>query len=280
MPSVGELRTLGIRLLAKTSYSPALDTDMMLCNVLGVERAYLLAHPEYGLTDQQAAGFERLFMRALAEEPVAYILGKRGFYDREFTVTPDVLIPRPETELLLEQALAWAQAHDVKTAADIGTGSGALAVTFAAHVPGAAVYAVDLSRAALDIARENAETHAVGGRITFLEGDLLAPLIVQGVKLDLLMANLPYIPNTEVPELAVSRHEPMLALNGGDDGLDLVRRLLASVREVCKPGALVLLEIGARQGKTALALAQVLQPQSAVILPDYAEHDRILRIEL
>jgi release factor glutamine methyltransferase len=159
---------------------------------------------------------------------------------------------------------------------DVGTGSGALAVTFAKHAPQAQVYATDVSPAALDVARRNAEKH--GANVTFLQGDLLAPLIERNIRVNLVMANLPYIASDELQTLAVSRHEPRLALDGGADGLDLIRRLLAQIPMICNPNALILLEIGAGQGGAALALVQeVLQPKSAAVLHDYAELDRIVR---
>src|SRR5690606_6940580 len=137
---------------------------------------------------------------------------------------------------------------------DVGTGSGALAVTFAAHVPDAQVYAIDISPGALDVARRNAIEHGVAERITFLQGDLVTPLIERGIQVDLVMANLPYIAAGELPELAVSRYEPLLALDGGADGLDLIRRLVAQLPLVCRPRALALLEIGADQGEAVLKL--------------------------
>lgn len=259
----------------------SLDAHVLLGEVLGVDRAYLLAHPETVLTPEQAARFAAWVARCAAGEPVAYILGRRAFYDREFWVTSDVLIPRPETELLLENALAWVDAQGERplTAADIGTGSGALAVTLAANRPRIGVHAVDISAAALAVARRNAERHRV--QISFHEGDLLTPLIERGIRIDLIMANLPYIASDEVPQLAVSHYEPTLALDGGSDGLELVRRLLEQVPQAANPGALVLLEIGAGQGAAALQLAaDLLDAQDAELLLDYAGHDRIIRIRL
>ncbi len=260
----------------------SLDAHVLLGDVLGVDRADLLAHPEAPLTSEQAEQFAAWVARCAAGEPVAYILGRRAFYDRDILVTPDVLIPRPETELLLEQALTLSDRK--LTVADVGTGSGALAVTFAANQPGAQVYATDISPAALAVARRNAERSGVG--VCFYEGDLLAPLIERGVKLDLIMANLPYIASDELATLAVSRYEPHLALDGGADGLDLIRRLLAQIPQAVSPGALLLLEIGAGQGAAALELVeqslsqQALKPKRAEVIPDYAGLDRIVRAEL
>lgn len=256
----------------------SLDAHVLLGAALGVDRAYLLTHPEALLTSEQVERFAGWVTRCAAGEPVAYILGRRAFFDRDFAVSSDVLIPRPETELLLENALAWVGEQSI-TAADIGTGSGALAVTLAANRPTADVYAVDISPAALEVARGNAARHRA--RVTFFEGDLLTPMIERGIRLDLIMANLPYIPAGELPDLAVTRYEPRLALDGGTDGLVLIRRLLGQVPQVAKPGALVLLEIGAGQGEAVLALArQVLKPQDAALILDYAGLDRIIRVQL
>ena len=277
--SISRIRHDAIQRLKSVSPSPALDADILLAEVLGTDRAYLLAHGDQSLTAEQQRCFADSLERAANGEPLAYILGRRAFYDLEFRVTPDVLIPRPETELLLEQALEWAKDRSPVTAVDVGTGSGALAVTFAKHTPLAQVYATDISAAALKVARENAEHH--GANVTFLQGDLLMPLLESAVRLDLVMANLPYIPSGEVPDLAVSRYEPSLALDGGSDGLDLVRRLLAQAPQVCSPGALLLLEIGAGQGAAVMALAeQMLHPQDTTLLYDYAGFDRIVRVEL
>lgn len=260
---------------------PGLDAQVLLCAVLGVERAHLFTHPEQTLTADQQRQFDAFLTRRAAGEPVAYLVGRRGFYDLEFIVTPDVLIPRPETEHLVEQALAYLAVNPSAQVVDVGTGSGAIAVTVAAHAPAATIYAVDISAAAVNIARRNAEANRVADRITFFEGDLLTPLIERHLKVDAVLANLPYIASDVLPTLAVSKHEPHLALAGGGDGLVLVRQLLAQMPSVCRPGALALLEIGADQGAASLALARSnLNLTSAEVLPDYAGHDRLLQLRL
>jgi release factor glutamine methyltransferase len=275
--------------LSPISDSPSGDAQVLLCHVLGVERAWLLAHPEHVLTPEQSALFEALVARCAAGEPLPYVLGRRAWYDRDFIVTPAVLIPRPETELLLEQALAWSNNHG-GVAVDVGTGSGILAVTFAALRPAWAVHAVDVSQAALDVARRNAELHGVAERITFHQSDLLttsplSPLSIleRGFRGEvlLLMANLPYIPSADAAALPVARHEPLLALDGGADGLDLIRRLLRQAQMRMRPDGLILLEIEARQGSAVMALANEAFPTAAVtVLRDYAGHDRIVRVDL
>ncbi|MBZ0284817.1 MAG: peptide chain release factor N(5)-glutamine methyltransferase [Anaerolineae bacterium] len=263
--------------LQSASDSGSLDAHVLLAAVLGVERAYLLAHPEQPLTHDQQIRYEAFIDRCAAGEPLAYILGRRAFFDREFIVTPDVLIPRPETEHLLEAALTFAHQHPLCVGVDVGTGSGALAVTLAALSPTATIHAVDFSPAALNIARQNAILHQAN--VQFWEGDLLTPLVERGIKVDLVMANLPYIASGDLPTLAVTRYEPRLALDGGADGLDLVQRLLQQAPAICNPGALLLLEIGAEQGAAAAAIAQSAFPDAAVtILKDLAGLDRIIQI--
>jgi release factor glutamine methyltransferase len=265
--------------LNPVSESASLDAQVLLGHVLGRDRAYLLAHGEQSILSDLCAYYVTLIERAAAGEPLPYILGRRAFYDREFTVSPEVLIPRPETEILLEAALDFARSHANSVAVDVGTGSGAIAVTLAANCPAAAVYATDISSFALKVAGFNADKH--NATVTFFEGDLLMPLLERNIKVDLLLANLPYIASGDIPSLAVSRYEPILALDGGADGLDLVRRLLQQAPDVCNPGACLLLEIGADQGVAGLALAQQTFPDAqAQILKDYAGLDRIVRIDL
>lgn len=264
--------------LADVSETSGSDVQRLLRTVLKVERAWLMAHPEQELDPSQVEAFARLVERAAVGEPLPYILGTWGFYDREYCVTPDVLIPRPETELLLEQALVFV-GEDAITAVDVGTGSGVLAVTLAALRPLTRVYATDVSRPALAVAAKNAAFH--GAQVSFFEGDLLQPLIEQRLRCRLILANLPYIPGEEVSRLQVSRYEPRLALDGGPDGLEIIRRLLAQIPAVADADALILLEIMAGQGGALAAEVEARLPEAVVeILPDYAGHDRIARIRI
>lgn len=267
---------------AKQRIGSALDAQLLLCSVLGVSQAHLFTYPEQTITAEQAQAYEVLVTRAAAHEPFAYIVGRRAFYDLDLMVTPDVLIPRPETELLLERALEWAKDHPAMQVVDVGTGSGALAIAFARHVPHATVHAVDMSEGALSVALQNADTYGLAERIQFHHGDLLDGFLGRSLKFDIVMANLPYIPSEVIDTLDsnVRDHEPRLALDGGADGLDLVRRLLSQVREVCHPHALILLEIGAEQGQATLEIAKSIQPAHAEVIKDYAQHDRIVEIQL
>ncbi len=257
-------------------------------HVLGLSRAQVLARPEHRLTADQAAVYAALVARVAAGEPLAYLTGRREFCGLDFEVDQNVLVPRPETELLVELALKLSPAP--RRLVDVGTGSGCIAVTLAARLPGAAITAVDVSPAALRLARRNAERHGVAGRIRFaladllkeipssINGELSFPLIELG-GFDLLAANLPYIDSDELKTLPVAAHEPRLALDGGPGGLRLVERLLGQARGALRPGGTALLEIGAGQGPRAGALAQVAFPGAGVrVHPDLAGLDRVLEI--
>ncbi|MDE2750156.1 MAG: peptide chain release factor N(5)-glutamine methyltransferase [Chloroflexota bacterium] len=255
-----------------------LDAQTLLAHVLGVDRAFLFAHADDRLTETQAAAFRSALERRAAGEPIAYITGRKGFYDLDLLVSPAALIPRPETELLLEEALRLSEERPAISVADIGTGSGALAVTFARQRPAATVFATEICGEALAIARGNAQRSGV--TMNAFQGDLAAPLIERGIRVDLLMANLPYIAADELDALAVSRFEPRLALDGGPDGLLLIRRLLSQTPAVCHAGAWILLEIGAGQGEAVARLVKGRLDVDCDILKDYAGLDRIARIRL
>ena len=258
----------------EASDSPDLDAQVLLAHTLEADRSFLFAHGEYELDPSQYRAFQSLVERRAAGEPSAYIIGRCGFYDLELIVTPAVLIPRPETELLLEEALRLTQSMSAATVADIGTGSGALAITLSRHRPQCEVYASDISADALEIARQNAKRYAAN--VTFFGGNLAQPLIDRRIKADVLMANLPYIDSDELNSLPVSRWEPRQALDGGADGLHVIRELLAQLPHVCAPGAQVLLEIGADQGQAVSTLIRDHLNSESTVLNDYAGLDRIV----
>ncbi len=260
------------------SDSPDLDAQILLMRALDSDRAFLFTHPEHKLMPKQWREYQNWLARRAAGEPVAYILGSTGFYDIDLRVNPAVLIPRPESELLLEEALRLTAHAPNIVVADIGTGSGALAIAYKRRHPQCAVYATDICAAALAVAQENARQNKVSLR--FLQGDLAQPLIERGIQVDLLMANLPYIASDELPQLAVGSYEPRLALDGGADGLDGIRVLLAQTAVICSPGAHVLLEIGAGQGEAVKRLTRERCGVEADILRDYAGLDRIVRLIL
>ena len=256
---------------------PHVEAELLLAHLLHQPRAYLWAHPEAALTPQQAADYAACVQRRAAGEPLPYITGQIEFFGLTFTVTPDVLIPRPETETLVEAALAWLKAHPDAVAVDVGTGSGCIAAALAVHAPALRLYAIDISPAALRVARANAERHTVAEHITFLEGDLLTPL---PEAVDLIVSNPPYVTDDEWDALPLSvRQEPRTALLAGADGLDAIRQLLAQAQTRLRPGGLMLVEIGERQGEAAQALARAAFPKANVtILSDLAGKDRVLRI--
>ncbi|MHB0939828.1 MAG: peptide chain release factor N(5)-glutamine methyltransferase [Armatimonadota bacterium] len=258
MPTIHELLSEAIpRLQAAGVDTPRLDAEVLLAHVLGRERAWVWAHPEVVLSAADEERFRALLERRLQREPLAYLLGEREFYGRPFFVTPAVLVPRPETELLVEAVVQWARERGAATLADVGAGSGAIAVTLALELPRAQIVAVDLSSAALEITRRNAERHGVLDRLTLLEGDLLAPVRQAGVApLDAVVANLPYIAEedylTLMPE--VREHEPALALRAEEGGLALIRRLIAQAPPLLARDGLLALEVGAGQADAVVDL--------------------------
>jgi release factor glutamine methyltransferase len=221
---------------------------------------------------------ENLIGRRLGGEPLPYILGYWEFYGLEFQVTSQVLIPRPETELLVEEALKWLRAHPGRRrAADVGAGSGCISITLAQRVPDLRITALDTSRDALSVARHNASRLAPDRLIFLVQSDLLSA--VNG-PYDLVCANLPYIPSEILAGLEVSQHEPVLALDGGEFGLDLITRLLQSAPLWLADGGLLLLEIESGQGKIVPEIASQYLPQSRIqLLHDLAGHPRLVSIE-
>lgn len=248
----------------------------MLSYVTGLDRAGL--YREWGrvLTAEEEALYQGCIGRRLAGEPVAYIIGNKEFMGLDFAVDPSVLIPRPETELLVEIALERLPPFPIII--DAGTGSGAIAVSLAFFHRGAEVYATDCSPEALEVARHNAARHGVEERIHFYGGDLLEPLKdhAPGGQVDLVAANLPYIAESDIPVLPreVGLFEPLAALDGGPRGLKHYRRLIPQAGAFLKPGGFLLMEIGCRQAQGIIALLDPLQWE-AVVLKDLSGLDRL-----
>jgi len=261
----------------------ALEAEVLLRHALGLERAQFYARLSEEISPDGRTAFEALLARRLRREPAAYIIGRREFYGLELEVTSAAPIPRPETELLVEEALAQArrlqstcpEPHIV----DVGTGCGAIALALAMRLPAARVTAIDTSQAALDLARRNAARLGLSERVRFALGDLLSPLEEAA---DIVVANLPYVPSGEWERLPpeIRCHEPRAALDGGPDGLRLIARLLDEApAHVRSPGALVL-EIGYDQGAAVAALAHKAFPGSAIaVKQDLASLDRAVLIE-
>ena len=253
--------------------------------VAQISRAHLFAHLDQPLDEAAAARFEAYLQRRLAHEPSAYITGHREFYGLDFLVTPDTLIPRPETETLVDAAIelvtrraVGAQHAPPLLIADVGAGCGAIAVALA--LPDATVYALDASPAALAVVAANARRHGVADRVACRQGDLLTPL---DAAVDLIVANLPYVKTDDWRDLApeVRDHEPRLALDGGADGLDLIRRLLAQAPAYLRPGGGLCLEFGDGQEEALLTLGQAAFPQATLSVErDLAGRPRVLVLSL
>ena len=278
--------TAGIAALRQANIdSPELDAELLLAHTVGIDRSRLFAQASVPLAPDLLASYQTLLQRRARHEPLAYLTGRRWFFGREFLVTPDVLIPRPETEMLVEMGLAWLQARPRAglSVVDVGAGSGAIAVSLAAEAVrmlwDVRVFATEASRAALAVAQANAARHDVEGRIVFLAGDLLRPL---PEPVDLILANLPYIPTAGLAGLMpeVRDHDPRAALDGGPDGMAVIERLLAEAPPYLRPGAAIFLEVGFDQGERALAHAARRFPMAILALHrDLSGHDRVLSIQ-
>ena len=251
MPNLSEAITEGAARLEHSEVAEARRTaGVLLCHVLGIERTHLLTGSDESISEANYELFFRLVDRRAAGEPLQYITGHQEFYGLDFIVTPDVLIPRPETEFLVERVLKLLE--ESKQASplivDVGTGSGCIAVSVAVNAPQARVIATDVSRSALDIAMKNAATHGVRDRIEFLAGDLLAPLAGRDLEgaIDILAANPPYVNTASVDDLhkEVRDWEPHSALFGGPEGLDFYRRLLEDTTGYLKRDGFMVIEIG------------------------------------
>jgi release factor glutamine methyltransferase len=270
----------GTRVLAAAGCDePRLDAEVLLAGILGVSRAYLYAHPERSLMPEEVATWEERLARRCRREPLAYIAGHKEFYGLDFVVDPRVLVPRPETELIVERVLARAARQPIRTVWDVGTGSGALALTLARHLPGMRVVASDVSLGALQVAAVNRRRLGLEGRVHLVRSDLLRA--ARGL-VDVVVANLPYLRSEEYREAMpeVSRYEPQLALNGGPTGLALVERLLAQARALDPPPTAMLLEIAAGQGPQVLALArECFRGRPVSLRRDLAGLDRVVEVE-
>ena len=277
LTTIAQALTWAANQLRAASETPRLDAELLLAHVLTWERARLLAERRQALAAAHMEAFRALVARRTALEPIAYILGHKEFYGLDFFVDRRVLVPRPETELLVDLGLnAARRTFERFHVADIGTGSGCIAIALAFHLPAALVTAVDISPGALEVAQINAERHGVAGRVRLVQGDLLAPL---DRPVDLLLSNPPYTILSAIDE-GVRRHEPRAALDGGPDGYDLYRRLLAQMPAAIRPGGAALLEIGATQGPTVAELARRSFPSARVsIHQDLAGLDRVVVID-
>ncbi len=265
--------------------NPRLDAELLLAEATGRTRAELLARAEQALDPPTRRRFLRLALRRAAREPLQYLLGKWEFYGRSFFLSPAVLVPRPETEVVVEACLEKLFPGEGRWAADVGTGSGVIALTLALERPELRVIATDTDQEALEIAALNAEKHGARERVHFARGDLTAPVPrclpdeVRG--LDLLVSNPPYVPTGRLCGLQpeVSRFEPRRALDGGPDGLSVIRRLIPSAGPLLLPGGWLVLEIGGDQAARVAELIRrtgEFEPRSIEVRADAAGKDRVI----
>jgi release factor glutamine methyltransferase len=252
----------------------SLEGEILLRFLFSIDRANLFASLENAIPRAQETQLAVLVQRRLQGEPSAYITGHKEFYGLDFKVDKRVLIPRPETEMLVEKALDFCRANKCETVADTGTGSGCIAVSLAKNLPDVMIYAVDYSRDALTVAGNNAKSHGVSGRITLIQGDLLKDL---QEPVDVIIANLPYVKKSDVD----SRYEPEMALDGGLDGLDKINRLVTQLPGKLKPGGLLLLEVGSGQAEEVKAtLHKAFAGAFTEIYKDLAGIDRVVSLRL
>jgi release factor glutamine methyltransferase len=264
--------------------SPRAAAEILLAHALGTDRVYLYMHHDQPLEKPELALFKTFIQRRLQGEPVAYIVGHKGFWSLDLSVTPAVLIPRPETERLVEAALAWLAGRVSEPAADImdlGTGSGAVVLAMAAEAGGHRLVASDVSPEAVAIARRNAVTAGVAGRVRFFVGDWLRALR-RGPIFDLIVSNPPYVATDEWLRLQpeIVRYEPRLALDGDADGLRCYRAIIETAHQHLKPGGALMMEIGCSQREAVRRIAEGSGGYEAFsCFKDYGGHDRVVTMQ-
>ncbi len=278
MVSIGEALTQGREQLGSHSESASLDTQVLLADLLGCSKEWLIAHPEEPLPHETQQEFHDALRQLTAGVPLPYVLGWWEFYGRKFRLTPDVLIPRPETEGLIEHGLRFLDEKPGRSRMiDVGTGSGCIATSMALERSRLRVIATDKSLPAIRLARENALVHKVHDRIEWLQSDLLEGI---GAVFDLILANLPYIPTARLVDLPVAETEPRDALDGGEKGLDLIRRLIQALPDRLSDQGMALLEIDESHGDEVTKMASQILPSAEVrLLPDLAGLDRVVSIK-
>jgi release factor glutamine methyltransferase len=264
--------------MESVSGTPALEAQMAACYVLGKPRTWIIAHPEIVIPADKLARLTEVLALLAVGYPFAYITGEREFFGRLFEVRPGLLVPRPETEMLVETAINWLHAHPEKrSVVDVGCGTGCIAVTLAAEINTLQVEALDIDPLALETTRNNAERLGTANLVV-KKSDLLAGFTGM---IDLICANLPYVPSKTVDTLPAARHESRLALDGGPDGLRLIETLLDQAASKLLPGGLILLEIETSQGQAAQVMARQYFPEAEISLRhDLAGHPRLVSIQI
>lgn len=276
------LRQAHQRLAAHRIDDASLEAEILLRHTLGKSRNELYLDLNKELSSKAQAAYWKLVERRLVHEPTAYIIGHREFYGLDFYVDRRVLIPRPESELLVDKALEWSKErrNESPVICEVGAGSGAIAVTVASYLPRAQVYAIDVSAQALEVTAINCRRHGVEDRVHLIHGSLLENLSGPA---DLVIANLPYLTRREMGTLPpeIARYEPGLALDGGESGLDVIMALCGQLAGKLRPGGLLLLEIGAGQAGAVVARLKQLEPQGeAKVSPDLSGNERVVSLRL
>jgi release factor glutamine methyltransferase len=265
LPTIAQAIAEGARALEDAIIDePRRTASALLAHALSLDRAQLIIRSGEPIDEARYEKFNDFINRRAVGEPLQYITGHQEFYNLDFEVSRDVLIPRPETEFLIERVIALSQSVSAPIIIDVGTGSGCIAVTLAVNLPAASILATDISPSALDVARRNARHHKVDERIEFLEGDLLAPVGKLRGAIDILASNPPYVPTSDRESLQreVRDWEPEVALFGGEDGIDFYRRLLEEGREYIKAGGWMVCEIGYSQLE---AISRMIDPRAWVV---------------
>ena len=286
---LGQVLTNIARLFKQSKIKdPADEATCLLCHLLKCDKAKLYSQPEQRFTRDELIELEAMVRRRLQGEPAAYIVNQKEFYGISLYVDPRVLIPRPETEILVEETIKLAQQQlrvmtdlsEKISIADVGTGSGAIAIAIAKGLPQPIIYGIDVSAEAMKVAALNIERHNLNERIVLMHGNLLTPVTAP---LDIVVANLPYIKTAEIPSLSheSSMYEPHIALDGGLQGISVIGELLRQAKQKIKPGGAILLEIGQGQGRSVLPLIKDIFPQAIVtIIEDLGGIDRVIKANL
>jgi len=268
-----------IRLRDAGVESNLLDSQLMMARALECSRLSVITHPEIELTDEQLNAFRSMLERRIQRYPLAYLIGRREFYGLDLIVREGVLVPRPETEVLVEECIKRL-GRGPRVVADIGLGSGAIAVALAVNMPEAKIYGTEVSAEALEVARENVARHHVADRVCILPGNLLEPLMDLGARFDAVVSNPPYIPTGDIlslePEVRV--YEPLKALDGGADGLDIYRVLIPGAVDCLGDEGFVAVEIGIGQADSVIQIARGSGYAHVEVIRDLAGIERVLII--
>jgi release factor glutamine methyltransferase len=276
--SLRELYTLGRDSLKKSGIeNPDLEASILLSRTLGVSKTDVYAHPEMEVEDNRVKAFNQMLERRLRGEPIAYILGEKEFYSRTFLVNPSVLIPRPETEILVEEALRVIENLSFPLVADVGTGSGCIAVTIGCECKDTQIFATDVSLDALTVARANAQRHGVSSHISFISADFLS--CFRKESLDVVLSNPPYVSAVDFFNLEpkVRDFEPKVSLFGGEDGLNCIRRILPQAARVLKDNGWCIIEIGANQSEKTAEIFDGMGFKDISVVEDLAGIVRVVK---